>query len=53
MADDNKKPSKATIKKKTYTLKIPVSVNGKQLSPGDKIELTDEGARAFRHKHRI
>lgn len=55
MSDKNKVDTakKAAPKKKPYTLKNPVSVNGKQLLPGDKIDLTEDGAKDFKRKHRI
>lgn len=48
---DKKKPVKA--KTKPYTLKIPVSIDGKIHPKGSKVELTKEGADAFRFKNRI
>ncbi len=50
MSNDKKA---AKPKTKTYTLKNAVSVNGKLLSPGDKIDLTEEAAKDFKFKHRI
>lgn len=53
MSDKSKEAPKKAPKKETYTLKNRVSVDGKELSPGDKIKLTEEGAKDFKRKHRI
>jgi hypothetical protein len=55
MSDKNKAATekKSVLKKETYTLKNPVSIDGKQLLPGDKVKLTEDGAKDFKRKHRI
>ena len=47
---DKKKPSE---KKKSYTLKKPVSIKGEKLYPGQSIELTLKEAQIFKSKNRI
>lgn len=47
------KQTKASPKKKPYTLKVGVSIDGKWNEKGSKVNLTDEGARFFKFKNRI
>ncbi len=53
-ASDKKEGEKiAAPQKKQYTLKAPVSIDGKLKKAGEKVMLTEEGRIAFKRKHRI